>query len=247
MPDNFRTLLYTRTGAIQFCYSLIFHAMTPAERKAAQTDIPATGALAFQPDLIERFYPTLDALGAAIRLPALEMAMPALRKLAPRERQGLEQVLTGLARADGRVTLFEFALLSFIRCHLTSTDRKADKVRYRRFAEVADSLSILLSLAARSASNTPDEAQQCYQEAIAGFEDRTVNLGAMRERVTSKDLITALQKLRGLSPLLKPAIIDACGHCVLRDNQVVVREYEILRLVADQLDCPMPPLPVSAV
>jgi Zn-dependent protease with chaperone function len=246
VPDNFRTLLYTRTGAIQFCYSLIFHAMSAAERESALEDAQATGVLAFQPELIERFYPTLEALGDAIRLPALELAMPALRKLAPGEREGLEQTLSQLARADGRVSLFEFALLSFIRCHLAPEGRKATPVRFRRFADVADSLGILLSLAARSATSTPQDAQQCYREAIAGFEDRTVDLGPLRETVTSQNLVAALTRLRGLSPLLKPAIIDACGHCVLRDNQVNVREYEILRLVADQLDCPMPPLPVTA-
>ncbi|BES72013.1 M48 family metallopeptidase [Marinobacter nanhaiticus D15-8W] len=245
LPDNFRTLLYTRTGAAQFCYSLIFHGMTDAERDTAMQAGEATGTLAFQPELIERFYPTLDALGESIRLPALELAMPALRKLDPSERRLLEQILTGLVRADGRVTLFEFALLSFIRRHLLPEGRQADRVRYRRFGDVADSLGILLSLAARSATHTPDEAQACYSEAVAGFEDRTVNLGPMREKVSSKALVEALNRLRGLSPMLKPAVIDACGHCILRDNQVVVREYEILRLVADQLDCPMPPLPVS--
>lgn len=245
LPDNFRTLLYTRTGAIQFCYSLIFHGMSKSEREAALREAQGQGALAFQPEMIERFYPTLEALGEAIRLPALELAMPALRKLDPEERRVLEQELARLVRADGRVTLFEFALLSFIRRHLMPEGRRADRVRYRRFGEVADSLGTLLSLAARSATNTPDEAKACYEESVAGFEDRTVNLGPIRETVSSKALIEALNNLRGLSPMLKPSVIDACGHCVLRDGQIVVREYEILRLVADQLDCPMPPLPVN--
>jgi hypothetical protein len=41
---------------------------------------------------------------------------------------------------------------------------------------------------------------------------------------------------------LKPAVIDACAHCVTHDGQVAVKEYELMRLVADQLDSPMPPL-----
>ncbi|WP_203140603.1 M48 family metallopeptidase [Marinobacter mangrovi] len=247
LPDNARTLLYTRTGAVQYCYSLIFHSMSAEEREQALSGLrEARGVLGFDPALIERFYPTLDQLGEAIRLPALELAMPALRKLDPEERRGLEKVLTHLVRADGRVTLFEFALLSFIHRHLSPAGRRADKVRFRRFADVADSLGILLSLAARSATESPEEAQKCYSEAVAGFEGRTVDLGPLRDKVSSRALQEALIRLRALSPMLKPAIIDACGHCILRDNQVVVREYEILRLVADQLDCPMPPLPVAA-
>ncbi|WP_165856705.1 M48 family metallopeptidase [Marinobacter sp. JSM 1782161] len=245
LPDNVRTLLYTRTGAIQYCYSLIFHDMSDAERTAALQHSPEQAALALDQDMMARFYPTLEALGDAIRLPALELAMPALRKLDPQERETLEAVMGRLARADGRVTLFEFALLSFIRRHLTPAGRRPDRVRYRRFADVSASLGTLLSLAARSATETAEEAEACYQEAIAGFESHSVSLGPLRQKVSSRELLEALNQLRGLSPMLKPAIIDACGHCILRDGQVVVREYEILRLVADQLDCPMPPLPVS--
>ena len=39
-----------------------------------------------------------------------------------------------------------------------------------------------------------------------------------------------------------PAILDACGHCVVADGRIKTTEYELIRLVADQLDCPMPPL-----
>ncbi|MGP4844979.1 M48 family metallopeptidase [Marinobacter sp. 1Y8] len=245
LPTNFRTLLYTRTGAVQFCYSLILHGMKADDREKAMAACQSKGAHACQPEIIARFYPALDSLGSAIRLPALEMAMPALRKLDPDERRILEQQLDILVRADQRVTLFEFAVLSFLKRHLLPEGARPDRVRYRKFAPVSDSLATLLSLTARTATENATDAEQCYQEAIAGFETRKGSLGALKQKVTAKDLAAALQQLRGLSPMLKPAVIDACGHCILKDGKVSVWEYEILRLVADQLDCPMPPLPAS--
>ncbi|MFT5988428.1 MAG: hypothetical protein ACI912_001936, partial [Marinobacter psychrophilus] len=32
------------------------------------------------------------------------------------------------------------------------------------------------------------------------------------------------------------------AECVSQNGHISVREYEMMRLVADQLDCPMPPL-----
>ncbi|MEP3563241.1 MAG: peptidase M48, partial [Marinobacter sp.] len=79
-----------------------------------------------------------------------------------------------------------------------------------------------------------------YQEAIAGFFSQPNQ--PPTPSVSIKELQAALASLSRLSPLLKPGIIDACGHCILHDGKVEVREYELMRLVADQLDCPMPPL-----
>lgn len=77
---------------------------------------------------------------------------------------------------------------------------------------------------------------------MAGFVDTRGNEHQVLEKVTMLQLRAALLALNELSPLLKPAVIDACGHCILHDGKVEVREYELMRLVADQLDCPMPPL-----
>jgi len=44
-----------------------------------------------------------------------------------------------------------------------------------------------------------------------------------------------------VTPLLKRRLLRACGVCVSHDDQVTLREGELLRAIADALDCPMPP------
>jgi hypothetical protein len=57
----------------------------------------------------------------------------------------------------------------------------------------------------------------------------------------------SLRQLEALSPLLKRQIISACTACVGADGRVTVEEAELLRAVADSLDCPLPPfLPTQA-
>ncbi|PVY79217.1 Zn-dependent protease with chaperone function [Tamilnaduibacter salinus] len=245
LPDNVRTLARTRTGAVQLCHALAVQGEKPPDtpRPALDDLTPDAPSLKPDPDQVHAFLSVLDALGPAIRFPLLEMAMPALRRLDPEERAALTQQLHTLIRDDGRVSLFELALVSFIQRHLTEAGQREAPVRFRRYAAVQDRLAVLLSLIARAATPTMDEARACYTEAMAGF-GTGKDLPPLQERVTLKQLMAALKALRGLSPLLKPPVLDACQHCVLRDDRVEQREYELIRLVADQLDCPMPPLPV---
>jgi hypothetical protein len=243
LPANVRELLYTRSGAVQFIYALLTHDLRhdTAESLLA-SPLPAV-VLRPDPALIRRFTPTLDREGDAIRLPALELAMPALRKLDPDERQALIRQVATLAQADGRVTLFEFALHSFLKRHLSPDAGQVVPVRYRSYRKVLGDLNTLFSLLARAGTGSQSEAGALHRQAIESFADRQSarNL-ALKEKVSVKDLRDSLRRLNQLSPMLKPGIVDACTQCVRHDGQVDAREYELIRIVADQLDCPLPPL-----
>ena len=43
------------------------------------------------------------------------------------------------------------------------------------------------------------------------------------------------------SPLIKKNLLEACVHTVGADGVILEGEAELLRAVADTLDCPMPP------
>ncbi|MBS8240768.1 peptidase M48 [Marinobacter lipolyticus] len=241
IPATFRSLLYTRAGAVQLCYALLVHTLPRPQRDEALVQLPAHPLLRPQTDLIDKFLPTLDRVGPALRFPALELAMPALRKLDPDERKGLQKAVAKLIGADRKVTLYELAMSSFLERHLSRESARVVPVAYRRYEEVLPSLQQLFSLLARAGSRDPAGADKLYHQAMAGF-TAPQTPGPLIPRVSLKALREALQTLNRLSPLLKPAIIDACGHCVTYDGKVDVTEYEMMRLVADQLDCPMPPL-----
>jgi hypothetical protein len=51
----------------------------------------------------------------------------------------------------------------------------------------------------------------------------------------------ALARLAKCPAGVQRNILLACGKTVAADNQVTEREAELLRAIADSLDCPMPP------
>jgi hypothetical protein len=167
--------------------------------------------------------------------------MPALRKLDPDERGKLLTACETLIKADQRLSLFELTMISFLRKHLAQDASRVVPVRYRNYRAVQIHLRVLFSLLARLGENLPENQQALFDETMAGFQSGKKPIELL-ERIPLKQLRDALWHLNRLSPLLKPGIIDACSHCVLSDGEIKPREYEVIRLIADQLDCPMPPL-----
>ncbi|MGO1500048.1 MAG: M48 family metallopeptidase [Marinobacter sp.] len=244
LPSTFRGLLYTRAGAIQLCYALLISDLTKQQQAQCLKLLPSHSLFGAQTDLLAKLLPALQTIGEAVRFPALELAMPALRKLDPDERAELIRNVRKLVDADKRVTLFELALTSFLSRHLGADSQRAIPVRYRSYKAVMPALQSLLSLLARAGSGDAQVAEGMYREAIAGFASNRNSDQPMLTKVTLRQLQEALKTLNGLSPLLKPAVIDACGHCITYDGVIETREYELMRLVADQMDCPMPPMVV---
>ncbi|KPQ02405.1 M48 family metallopeptidase [Marinobacter sp. HL-58] len=241
LPSTFRNLLYTRAGAVQLCYALLLYQLPPRTQQQRLALVEAGSILAPNPELLGKLLPALASMGTGVRFPALELAMPALRKLDPDERSLLIAGTETLIRADNRLSLFELAMHTFLRRHLAADSARVVPVRYRSYRPVTAQLQVVFSLMARAGADDGRNREALFDEAMAGFTTGREKPELLTE-VSVTRLRQALMTLNSLSPVLKPGIIDACGHCVLADGQVKTTEYELIRLVADQLDCPMPPL-----
>jgi len=54
-------------------------------------------------------------------------------------------------------------------------------------------------------------------------------------------LDSSLERLIMASPQVKKKILRACIACVSMDSLITVDEGDLLRLISDLLDCPIPP------
>jgi uncharacterized tellurite resistance protein B-like protein len=73
---------------------------------------------------------------------------------------------------------------------------------------------------------------------LAGVEVQLLDRG----KLAFKRLDGAVDELAGLAPMEKAKLLKACAACVLADKKIEPIEAELLRAIADTLDCPMPPL-----
>jgi len=192
-----------------------------------------------QPALIAR----LDTLRTPLcevpqgqRLALIDLAVPALKQLGKDEFAAVKRCMALLIRADDRVELLEWTLLRIVERNVEGLRSMAGKYRLEA---LADDVALLLSFLARAGQDDPRRAAQAF---AYGCAELAFVVPAFKSDSDLKDLEAALHRLTRLLPLHKPQLLKAMARCIGHDGQVSAAEAELMRAVADILDCPMPPL-----
>src|SRR5262245_42431517 len=63
-----------------------------------------------------------------------------------------------------------------------------------------------------------------------------------RDECSLAEFDPAMQTPSQSVPATKRRIVGACAAWIMANQQVTVREVELLRAICDTLDCPLPPL-----
>ncbi len=191
---------------------------------------------------LDRLLPDADALTPPLRLPLIDLMLPALRRLDLVEYRSLRERMTLLIQADRRVELFEWMLRRLVIRHVEAhrAGQRAVRVRHRSLKPLLDRIGRLLAAVARVGHPEPGAARRAYD---AG--SRVLGEAPPMPETDGADLDAvgaALDALAEASPRLKKRVIEACAACIAADGVVEAREAELLRAICDALDCPMPPL-----
>lgn len=181
----------------------------------------------------------IHSLERSLQLPMVELALPALQQLDDDARQHFLSNLDWLIKADNKVSLFEYLLRQLVRQQLKPTSSKPSHIN--RLQQCAPQVQLVLSSLIHVASDQPAQQRQLFDTQASPLLPPG-RLLLPKEKCGLKALVTALQRLNGLSPLLKKPLIQACHDIVMADRQVTVAEREQLRLFCLLLDFPMPPL-----
>jgi Zn-dependent protease with chaperone function len=195
---------------------------------------------------VQRIASEVAALGADERLALAELAMPALRQMSPSQFDAFDGAVRTLIHADARVGLFEYTLYrTVVRNLAVHFGRLAPpRVRATRLEEVAGPLSLVLSKLAHAASETdPSAVSRAFEAGTAGLRERGLAVEFTRpEQVRVESLDGALAALAVASPRVKERALRACADAIAADGLATTEEVDLLRLVSESLDCPMPPL-----
>ncbi|MFJ3052577.1 M48 family metallopeptidase [Pseudomonas nitroreducens] len=190
-------------------------------------------SLALQLDLLEE---SLLQLDPGQRLPLLDLAMPALKQLDAKAFLALRENMALLIKLDGKVKLLEWTLLRIIERNLRPSSGKIGNVA---LADLSEACATLLAFLARVGETSDLQTEQAFADAWSGlpFVPRPLPGAA-----SLRELETALKQLEQLRPLQKPQLLKALARCIEHDGRITAGEAELMRAVADILDCPMPPL-----
>jgi len=106
---------------------------------------------------------------------------------------------------------------------------------------------VILSALARVGSGDETAIQRAFSVGLPFLRaSATAGLELLPlEQCGVNQLDAALNRLVQAAPIIKKHLIEASARVVGADGVIVEAEAELLRAIADTLDCPMPPLGVS--
>lgn len=191
----------------------------------------------------QELFALTQSLDRQLRLPLIDLAIPALRSLSDKQYARFRNRIVELVKADSKIDLFEWVLQKIVLRHLDPhfTEARPPKAKYHTLDAVSHHVATLLSALAYVGASDESAAQTAFDAGAKVAGSSALRLKPM-EAARLGPLEEALGKLVHLSPKAKKKLITAAATVVADDDKITSREAELLRAIADTLDCPMPPL-----
>ena len=243
LPPRLAAAARSPAEALSVVFALLL-AHDPATRTRQLDTIRVRHGVPFA-DAFTAFSPAADGLAPELRLPLLDIALPALRTLPPAEISGALETARLLIEADGEVTLFEFMMEKALDRHVAAPARgeRQGVVNFYSFGALQAEIGLLLSALSRVGSDSAEETARAFAAASARIPPLQGKLQLLpADACTLAAIGAALDKLVQASPAIRKILLLAGTEAIASDGTVEPDEADLLRAVADALDCPIPPL-----
>jgi Zn-dependent protease with chaperone function len=242
LPDALRNALHDPFSCRAVVAALLLD--RDAEIRARQLQIvhAKLGDLSHQET--HQLAPLVETQGAAARLPLVEIAKNTLQDLSPSQYQTFRETVIELVKADVKIDLFEFALQRVLirRMDQHFHGYKPPRVLYPSIGGVKNEVSNLISALSHLGHADEAEAKAAFEQAAAAFAAEKILTLRSRGECSLKQIGESLDSLAQSSPAVKKRVLNAATISVIADGVITTAEGELLRAIADSLDCPMPPL-----
>jgi len=191
-----------------------------------------------------RLLPATADLPPGAKLALVDLALPGLRRLSPAQYQQFVATVKWLVESDQQIDLFEYTIQKVAMRHLAPHFEPAGKpvAQYYALRPLVRECAVLLSILAHVGH------QEAARKEVAFFTGaRALNLaesGVFLLDLAECNLAqvdAALNRLNEAAPGIKRGVLNACALAIAADGVIQEKEAELLRAIADTLDCPIPP------
>jgi Zn-dependent protease with chaperone function/uncharacterized tellurite resistance protein B-like protein len=242
LPDSVKAAAREPLDAVALIYAML---LSPDEsQRASQL---AELAKRVDPAIAQKtgaLFPDVSPAAAHAHLPMVNLALGTLRHLTAEQYKQFSQTLEWLIESDGKIELFEFILQKIILHHLGPQfgGARPPTVQYYTLKPLVPDCAVVLSALANVGNTDATDIQKAFEQGAPYLRAPDGDWGLLpREQCGVTQIDAALDRLAQAVPIIKKNLIEACIHTVGADGVILEAEAELLRAVADTLDCPMPP------
>jgi hypothetical protein len=177
------------------------------------------------------------------RLPLVDLAAPALKRLDADQRRRLLKQLEQCAMADGRVQLPEWVLMTLVAQRTRPDAAKNSAVRYHEVSELRGDVALVVSLIAQAAAEEYPQLDVDSRVEAASAQLGTTLPVLSSEQIAHLGVQGPLERLAALAPLKKPQLIKAFVAAALdAEGAMTLTGADLVRTVCATLDAPLPPV-----
>jgi Zn-dependent protease with chaperone function len=191
----------------------------------------------------------IDKLPKNMRLPLLDLSMPALKELSDAESTRVLEMVDKLIAADNKITLAEFVLQTVLTRRLDARSGRAIPVKYHSLSMLSAECALLLSLLAHvAASARHEDPATAFQRGVAQCGELGLQAASFLPvtAINFAGIRDALDRLNQLAPLSKPALLKALVATADHADALPLQTADVLRAICAAIEVPLPPA-VAAV
>jgi hypothetical protein len=196
-------------------------------------------------DEIVRISPQIQGVPPQAKIPLVDLALPSLRRLSPQQFEQFRAATEKLVESNPETDLFLYMLRKIVVRHLQKHffPEQRPITQFYALRPLAPACGALLSATAYA-------GQENITEAYAAFAQGAVSLNRIAHceipwlppnHCDLSHVDAALAHLSQAVPQIKKNVLSACAKTVAADGVIQEGEAELLRAIADALDCPVPP------
>jgi Zn-dependent protease with chaperone function len=243
VSGSLQTAARESLGATALVYALLLSEDPVAQNKQLAELATATSEAVCQETL--RLLTEARLVSTRTKLPLVDLALSGLRHLSPAQFQQFRGAVKVLVESDGEIELFEYVLQKIVVRHLEPhyTGARKPVRQYYALKPLAGDCAVLLSALAYVGQPEPIEIQSAFERGAQLLSNAAkVALSLVPEAQCDLEQVDAsLNRLALAVPQIKKNVIEACARTVAADAVIQEMEAELLRAIADTLDCPLPP------
>jgi len=189
----------------------------------------------------------LSGMDQQLKLPVLELAMPALKQRPAEQLDYLASLLKRMAAINTDQQLFDFVLLKVLETYLWDIPYSGQKPpKAARSLSSGEALVTLLRCVAAYGHTTGDEALAAFKAGISSVKQarsqaQPPSFESLDQARDLTALDAALARLASLKPAARRKVLAAVLACIRHDHHIQLAEHESFRAIAATLGCPVPP------
>jgi len=157
--------------------------------------------------------------------------------------------LASLIESDNQIVLFEFVLQKIIRRQVEPhfTDDDPPTTEFYTIRPLVRDCAVLLSALANTGQTDSADITKAFQAGAPYLRASDASLVLLPpDQCGLNDISESLDRLVLAAPQIKKNVLEACTQVVGADGLIHENEAELLRGIAETLDCPMPPFVTSS-